>query len=94
LLAQDGQVFTQEDMQRVAGTIVRGFGRLGGGILFGDVTGNPASNPRYAGGPGKWLPLAQYDPDARERLVAFYLNYKPAPSPLCLAMLLRFGKAE
>lgn len=91
LLAEDGQVFTKEDMQRVANTVLKGFGRLGNGVLFGNVTGNPdAAGPEYASSPCHWLPLTHYDPAVRDCIVALYLNYKPSPGALDLALLLRY----
>jgi hypothetical protein len=43
--------------------------------------------------PVKWLPLAKYVPEVRDRILAFYLNYQPRPAPLDLAMLLRWTAA-
>ena len=93
-LAADGQVFAKADTLRLANTVLKGFGRLGTGILFGDVTGDPKSNPEYAASTARWLALAQFNPDVRAPLVTFFLRHKPTPSPLDLALLLRYGKAD
>ena len=91
LLAQDGEIFTPEDMKRLANTVMLGLGRLGNGIILGDVTGSPASSPQYVGAPTNWLPLAQYAPEVRSRILPFYLRYRPVPSPRELAALLVDG---
>jgi hypothetical protein len=93
LLASEGEVFDEADMKRLGNTVVKGFGRLGNGLLFGDITGNPGSAPQYVALPVKWLPLAKYVPEVRDRILAFYLNYQPRPAPLDLAMLLRWTAA-
>jgi hypothetical protein len=93
LLASEGEVFDEADMKRLGHTVLDGFGRLGGGILLGDITGKPGSSPDYVSTPVKWLPLAKYVPKVRDRIVAFYLNYQASPGPLDLALLLRHARA-
>lgn len=89
VLAADGQVFTAKDLERLAKMVTLGMGRLGGGILFGNVTGTPDSKPDYVGDASRWLVLAGVDPAVKERIVAFYLNYRPTPGPHDLACLLQ-----
>ena len=91
LLGVEGEVLDGEDMKRLAGTVLKGFGRRTDGVLYGDVTGNPASSPGYVSLPARWLMLADTAPEVRDRIVPFYLNHRPTPSPLDLALLLRYG---
>ena len=91
MLGVEGEVFDGEDMKRLAGTVLKGFGRRTDGVLFGDVTGNPGSKPGYVSLPARWLMLAGTAPEVRDRIVPFYLNHRPTPSPLDLALLLRYG---
>jgi len=88
MLAAENEVFTAEDITQLGNTVVKGFGRLGGGILFGDITGNPASSPDYVSQPTAWLETAKYVPAVRDLIVAHYLNYRPTPGPLDLSRLL------
>jgi len=93
MLANDGEVFTSEDMVRFGRAVVHGIGRLDNGVLFGDVGGLPSSSPERLGHPANWLQLAGYAPEVRERIVPFYLRYKPTPTPSELAYLIRYGDA-
>jgi hypothetical protein len=96
LLASEGEVFDEADMKRLGSTVIRGFGRLGNGILLGEITGNPRADdphnndPHNAANSAGWLPLSKYAPAVRDRILAFYLNYAPSPSPLDLALILRY----
>lgn len=92
LLAREGKVFDEEDVRRFAKTVLNGVARLGGGIILGDVVGSPGSKPDYAGAPAKWLEAAHAIPEVRDRIVAFYLNYCPSPSPFEMALLIRHRK--
>ena len=87
VLAASGQVFTNEDLKRFSMTVMNGIARLGGGILLSRVTGTTELTPSYVGAPTNWLPLTKVNPDVREAIVAFYLNYKPLPGPNELAKL-------
>ncbi|RJP23042.1 MAG: hypothetical protein C4527_20880 [Candidatus Omnitrophota bacterium] len=91
LLASDKQVFSHEDMLRLGDTVTKGFARLDNGILFGDVTGNPKSNPALAQLPARWLLLTPFVQDVSPRISTFYLHYQPTPGPLDLALLLRYA---
>lgn len=88
LLAEDGAVFDEEDVKRFGLTVRHGIARLGDGILLGSVTGDPAYDPSYVSSPDGWVVPAWTDPDVRECLVRFYLEYQPNPSALDLAALL------
>jgi hypothetical protein len=94
MLANDGEVFTPEDMQRFGKAVVHGIARLDNGVLFGDVGGRPASRPDLLGHPANWLQLAPHTPEVRDRIVPFYLRYKPTPLPSELAYLIRFGTPQ
>ncbi len=87
VLAADREVFTAEDLQRLARTVLSGFGQRTDGVLGGCVTGL-SGDPSHAASPAKWIFLGEANPDVRERIVAFYLNYVPVPGPLDIARLL------
>jgi hypothetical protein len=91
LLASHGEVFTADDMKRFGQTVTHGVGRLGKGVLLGDVGGMPASSPERLGHPANWLQLAPHAPEVRDAIVPFYLRYKPEPMPSEMAYLIRFG---
>ena len=88
VLHADGQVFSDDDMKRLANMVTNGLARLGGGILFGNVTGTPNSRPGYVGEAARWLYLAQFNPEVQNRVLPFYLNYKPTPGPRELSRLI------
>jgi hypothetical protein len=95
MLAEDGEVFTAEHMKRFGKTVTQGVGRLGDGVLLGDVGGSPTSKPeRVSSTAVMWLQLVPYAPEVRERIVPFYLNHKPAATPWELAYLIRYGAAN
>jgi hypothetical protein len=89
LLGMEGVVFDAEDMRRFGHTVTKGFARLGDGVIMGDITGSPASNPGYVGQPAFWLPLARWHGPVREAIWPSYLNYRATPNPLELSLLLR-----
>ncbi|HWB53810.1 MAG TPA: right-handed parallel beta-helix repeat-containing protein, partial [Tepidisphaeraceae bacterium] len=102
MLAQNHEVFNDQDMRRFAKTITDGWARLGNGVLFGDINGSPRSNPAFVVDPAGWLPLAAYDPAVKAHILPFYLDYKQRfyPSykqngrPEALASLLELRKSE
>ncbi|MDQ1256591.1 MAG: hypothetical protein QG656_1189 [Candidatus Hydrogenedentes bacterium] len=87
-LAADGEVFTREDLERLAKTVTNGIGRLGGGILVSRITGTTELEPSYIGQATNWLPLATVNPAVKDTILAFYQNYKPNPGPSDLATLI------
>jgi hypothetical protein len=91
LLAADGKVFTKKDMVRFGHTVTNGLGRLGGGVLLGNVTGAANSNPAYIAYPAYWLAFGHAVPEVRTRILDFYLNYIPTPGALDLALLLKYA---
>jgi hypothetical protein len=93
MLAEDDVLFTAEHMKRFGKTITQGIGRLGDGVLMGDVGGTAAGNPNRLGIASTWLQLAPYAPEVREPIVAFYLKRVPKPRHIDIAYLLRFGGA-
>ncbi len=91
LMANDGQVFTHEDMQALARTVTYGFARLDNGILFGNVAGSPdLHDPSYVANTGYWLRLTPYNPEVYDRIAAFMLKYQQEPRGLDLAKLVRW----
>ncbi len=90
-LGRDGHVFHDEDMRRFARTVTHGFGRLGNGVLFGNITGTPESSPKYVNWPARWLAFAPWEPAVRAPILAYYLRYEPGPGPQDLASLIRYG---
>lgn len=92
LLAEEGELFTPEDMERFGKTVLFGMGRLGKGVLFGDITGNPKSSPDYVSLPARWLNLARWTPEVKTRIVDFYLKHGSSHmGPQDIALLVRFG---
>lgn len=92
MLAANGQVFDDEDMHRFGLTVLNGLARLGDGVFLGNVTGDPKSNPALASSPKGWLDPCRVVPEVKDRIVAFYLNYRPTPGPLDIAVLIRYVK--
>lgn len=90
-LGRDGLVFAEKDMRRLANTVTQGFGRLGNGVLFGNITGTPESRPRYVNWTARWLALAPWNPAVRPPILQFYLKHEPNPGPQDLASLIRYG---
>ena len=91
MLAADGEVFDDDDMRRFGLTVLHGIARRNDGILFGNVTGSPKSNPAHVSSPDGWLAPASVEPEVKDRLVDFYLNYQPLPGPLDLATLRQYA---
>ncbi|MEW6234822.1 MAG: hypothetical protein AB1656_05495 [Candidatus Omnitrophota bacterium] len=94
ILAGEGEVFTAADMEKLGKTVVQGFARLNSGVLFGDVTGNPKSDPSLAQLPARWLRLTPFAAETHQRISQFYLTYQPTPGPLDLALLLRYAPGK
>jgi hypothetical protein len=91
-LAEAGQVFTPQDMKRFGTMFENGISRLRGGIMLADVTGNPASSPARIGSPANYLRLRPWCPQIADRIIPFYLQYKPTPTPLELSLLIPLTK--
>ena len=89
-LAADGEVYTREDLERLAKTAINGIGRLGNGILASRITGDTRLAPTYIGFATNWLPLAAVNPGVSDTILPFYRNYKPNPGPRELATLIRW----
>jgi len=88
LLHSGGEVFTDLDMVRMGRTVTRGFGRLGDGVLFGDITGSPVSDPSYVSVVTRWIGFSRFVPDVRRLIWEFRLSYVRQPDPYDLAMLI------
>jgi hypothetical protein len=94
MLAADGEVFTAEQMNRFGKTVTQGIGRLGDGVLLGDVAGSASSKPEVIGIATNWLQLVPYAPEVREPIVTFQLRYKAIVRPIDMAHLIRYGSAK
>jgi hypothetical protein len=92
MLSREELVFNKEDRKRLANTVVHGFARLGGGILLGDIAGNPGSSPNYVWGAARWLELSDESPEVAGRILEFFQKHVSTPHPLDLAYLIRFLK--
>ncbi len=90
MLAQNHEVFNDDDMRRFAKTVINGWARLGDGVLFGNISGSPRSKPDLVIHPASWLPLAAYDSAVKSRILPFYLNYEHALRPEEVAPLLSY----
>jgi hypothetical protein len=93
LLAEAGEVFTEEDMRRIANTFVNGVTRLGGDVVFPRITGIPTDKVRYAQACARWTPFAPYDRRVYERSAAFYRRRQETPGAVAIALLLRYRDA-
>lgn len=91
-LAIDDRVFTKDDLTGFAATVLNGFARLGGGILLGDITGSGRSDPHCVGDATRWLALGRINPEIHERIIQFYLRYKPIPGPRELSRILLYAR--
>ncbi len=91
-LAADNEVFFKADMERLAGMVMHGLARLGGGMFLGDITGNAYSKPERIRFITNWLPLAKFNPGVKKEVLSFYLNYRPNPDPIELAQLILMQK--
>lgn len=93
LMAPEDEVFGAEDMKKLGAMIRQGMGRLGEGILFGTITGDPKAEPSYATSAARWLPVGNYDEEAGKIITEYFLKYRTEHlAPLDIAMLLRFGR--
>ena len=91
LLASEGKVFNKRDMTRFGRTVTHGLGRMGGGVLLGNVAGTADSNPAYIAYPAYWLAFAHAVPEVRPRILDFYLINIPTPGALDMALLMKYA---
>jgi len=89
-LADEKDLVNADDITKLEKTVTQGFARLNNGVLFGNITGNPKSNPSLAQIPARWLILTPLAPKVYQRISEFYLKYVEKPGPLDLAMLIRY----
>jgi hypothetical protein len=97
MLAADGKVFTKKDVKMFGLTVNYGIGRLSTtpetmGVLLGSVTGDVKFAPSYVSSPDGWIAPALTNPEAKEKVLAFYLNYQPSPAAMDLATLIGLTK--
>ncbi len=91
MLAAEGVVFDEADLRRFGLTVLNGIARRNDGILYGNVTGSPGSNPNHVSHPYGWLHAVPAVPEVKDRLLDFYLQYQPSPGPLDFAYLLTYA---
>ncbi len=92
-MAEEGQVFTQQDMERFGQTIQLGIARLDNGILFPGLLGIPDNSQAsrvLSSSVEQFIRLAQFDPEVYERMSDFYLTYWSSPGPRLTGLLLRY----
>lgn len=94
-LGKDGQVFTEEDLVRLAHTVIRGFAPETNGVLYPTIDGKSGLDPAsYISFPSRWIWLSRHYPEVGERIKAFYLRHRATPAPLDLADLLLWNKEQ
>ncbi|MCA9450320.1 MAG: hypothetical protein KC931_24570, partial [Candidatus Omnitrophica bacterium] len=98
LMAEDGVVFTDEDMLRFAKTVKQGFARFNDGVLFGEVNGSPLRFDTTTEIRGVvlavfgWARLTPWDPEVFDRIRDFYLRYHAnSDNHIDNAVLLRYN---
>lgn len=89
VLAEEGWVFTEEDMGRFAKTVTEGFGRLGG-VMLPYITGEALDNPALATAVARYLPLAAYDREVGRRIAEYYVAYRRNIASYDLALLITY----
>lgn len=89
-MALAGEVFTESDLDAFANTVTRGFGRLGAGILYGDIVGKGVFDPSYVLIPGYFFPLAEHSSSAYEVIAQFMLRYQKHPRNVDISQLIRY----
>lgn len=95
LMAREGIVFSQEDLERFRNTVLYGFGRNSEGILAGNVVGDYTRHgPNRVVVVGYWLALADTHPSVYHRLLPFFLGYQARPRNLDIGKLLLHSPAN
>lgn len=89
-LGLEGEIFTEADMQAFARTIIHGFGRLGEGILLGNVAGTTVFGPNQVLIPGYFLRIAPFSQEAYDVIAEFLLRYQQNPRNVDISQLIRF----
>ncbi len=88
LMAEEEQVFSPQDMERLGKTVSLGFARLNNGVIFPDLVGNPITSLiSRIPGMAPFLRLSQFDPEVYNRIGDFYFHYWPSPGPMESALL-------
>lgn len=94
LMADHGQVFDADDMMRFGQTVRCGFGRLGQGVLLGEINGDPTRfGPAQVSVMAPFLRLAPYVPEVFPVIAAYYTHFIDSEGPLEGALLRRFEPA-
>ncbi len=89
-LGLEGEVFTEEDMQAFSRTIIRGFGRLGNGVLLGNIVGTTVFGPDRVLIPGYFLRIAHFSREGFDVVAGFLLRYQKNPRNVDISQLIRF----
>ena len=91
MMADHGQVFDASDMMRFGQTVRCGFGRLGGGVLLGEINGDPTRfGPAQVSVMAPFLRLTPYVPEVFSIIAAYYTYFIDSEGPLDGALLRRF----
>jgi hypothetical protein len=89
-LGLEGEVFGEEDMQAFARTIILGFGRLGEGILFGNIVGTTVFGPDQVLIPGYFLRIGPQSQEAYNVVADFLLRYQKNPRNVDISQLILY----
>ena len=91
MMADHGQVFDDDDMMRFGRTVRCGFGRLGEGVLLGEINGDPTRfGPAQISVMAPLLRLTPYVPEVFSLISAYYTLFIDSEGPLEGALLRRF----
>lgn len=94
LLAEDGKVFDEADLQRFAATLHQGILGERPGIVFADLQGRATGDPKQVDLAARWLEFAPYHRSIYPKLAKYYELYDRDPNPhrqsLVTALLIRY----
>jgi hypothetical protein len=83
MMADHNQVFDAGDMQRFGKTIVCGFGRLGGGVLLGEINGDPGRfGPAQVSVMAPFVRISSYVPEVLTIISDYYTHFIDSEGPL------------
>jgi hypothetical protein len=91
LLASDGEVFSEEDMRAFGRIVVKGFGRLGKGVLLPRIDGSTEGSVAQVRRAAVWLAASPYLPDVYPLIAEHYVAYRVIPEPLDLSLLILYA---
>ena len=83
MMADSRQVFDAIDMQRFGKSIACGFGRLGGGVLLGEINGDPNRfGPAQVSVMAPFVRISPYVPDVLTIIADYYTHFIDSEGPL------------